>query len=295
MKYIPAKTLITKVKPSLFWFATDYNMNIYRGCSHGCIYCDSRSQCYRIENFDEVRAKEDAVAKISFELSRKRQKGLIASGAMSDPYNPQESKHNLTRNALKEIDRYGFGLALATKSPLVTRDIDIIKSICTRSSVIIKITITCAQDSLSKQIEPNVSPSSERFAALKQLSDNGIFCGVLLMPVLPFINDTEDNILSIVRQTAAAGAKFIYSYFGVTLRDNQRDYFYNKIADLFPYAKEKYITAFGESYSCQSPKTNQLTRAFKKECDKFGILYNMKDIIAAYKKPQEIKEQLELF
>ncbi|WP_424244577.1 DNA repair photolyase [Elusimicrobium posterum] len=294
MKYIDAKHIVTKVKPSPFWFDTDYNMNIYRGCCHGCIYCDSRSDCYHIDNFDEVRAKKDALAIIRKDLASKRTKGVVATGAMSDPYNPAEKELCLTRGALELLKEYGFGLALATKSPLVTRDIDIIKEINKTADVIIKITITCADDETSKKIEPFTVPSSQRFAALKELSDAGIFCGILLMPLLPFINDTKENIAGIVTAAAKNGAGFIYFAPGVTLRMNQRDYFYDKLDILFPGVKEKYIKMFGDSYSCNSPHSKMLYKFFEGECKKHGILYKMSDIIKAYKKTR-LPAQPELF
>lgn len=173
MEYIPAKTIISNYASNNEWFGTNFNMNIYKGCCHGCIYCDSRSDCYQINDFDTVKAKE---------------------------------------NALELIDAFGFGTAIATKSPLITRDIDILKDIKEHSPVLCKVTITTTDDKLCRIIEPNVAPASKRFEAIHQLSKAGLFAGVLLMPVLPYINDTEENILSIVRQTANSGGKFIYGY-----------------------------------------------------------------------------------
>jgi len=192
MEYIKAKKLISQYAYDNSWFDINYNMNIYKGCCHGCIYCDSRSECYQIEDFDRVRAKENAIESIGKELKGKRRKGVIGTGAMSDPYNPLEKKFQLTRGALEEVNKYNFGISIATKSPLITRDIDILKKISSHSPVLIKMTITTFDDDLCKRIEPNVPCSSERFKAIKQLSDNGIYTGILLMPILPFINDTEE-------------------------------------------------------------------------------------------------------
>ena len=200
-------------------------MNIYKGCCHGCIYCDSRSDCYGIEDFDRVRIKENSINLIEKDLKSKRKKGIVATGAMSDPYNPFEEKFLLTRKALELIDKYNYGAAIATKSDLIIRDIDVLKRIKEHSPVLCKITITTADDELSKKIEPNVCLSSERFKAIKKLSDEGIYTGILLMPILPFINDTEENIISIVRKAKENGAKFVYPAFGVTLRSNQRIHF----------------------------------------------------------------------
>jgi len=282
METIPAKSMLTRTKNN-FWFGTDYNMNIYRGCSHGCIYCDSRSECYSIEHFDQVKAKENALLILNDNLRRKALKGVVGTGAMSDPYNPSEEKHQLTRQALELIRTHGFGVAIATKSPLVTRDKDLLAAIQKRSPVIVKMTITTADDALSRIIEPGAVPSSQRFAAIRELSQSGIYCGILLMPVLPFINDTPENIKSIVRLAAESGARFIYPAFGVTLRDRQALYFYKKLDQHFPGIKEKYLRTFGNQYSCASPKAGSLWTAFTRDCDCHGILYRMPDIIASYK------------
>ena len=198
MDYISAKTIISQYAKVNPWFGINYNMNIYKGCCHGCIYCDSRSQCYGIDNFDKVRAKENATKLIRKELKSKRRTGIVGTGAMSDPYNPFEKELMLTRSALEQINAYNFGLAVATKSNLITRDIDILKKIKGHSPIIIKMTITTINDELSKKIEPNVCVSSERFNAIQKLTQNGIFTGILLMPILPFINDSEENIVGII-------------------------------------------------------------------------------------------------
>jgi len=282
MEFIPAKNIVTRTKGN-GWFGTDYNMNIYKGCCHGCIYCDSRSECYRIEDFDRVRAKENALEIIRDNLSRKVKKGVIGTGAMSDPYNPFEKELQLTQQALAIIKAYGFGVAIATKSPLITRDIDILKEIQKRSPIIVKMTITTADDDLGKIIEPHAAVSSERFRAIKELSDNGIYCGILLMPILPFINDTKENILEIVRLGKENGANFIYPAFGVTLRDKQRDYFYDQLDAHFPNIKKKYMLEFGNQYSCGSPKAKTLYASFTKECNRLSMLYRMSDIVSSYK------------
>lgn len=297
MKYIPAKTMISPYMRSNEWFGTNYNMNIYRGCSHGCIYCDSRSSCYRIDNFDEVRAKKNALQMIRDELRRKTKKGVIGTGAMSDPYNPFEKELKLTRNALELISAYEFGVAIATKSDLITRDIDILQDIKQHSPVLAKITITTFDDVLCQKIEPHVCRSSDRFNAVKQLAAAGIFTGVLLMPILPFINDNEENILNIVRHAHECGAKFIFSYgMGVTLRQNQREYFYDQLDKLFPNQlfKNDYIKTFGNKYECSSAHSKKLSYVFRAECKKRGILYKMQDIISAYQFGYREK-QLSLF
>ena len=258
MEFIEAKTILTKVKGSESWYGIDYNMNLYKGCSHGCIYCDSRSNCYQIKNFNIVRGKLNAISTLERELSRK-EKGVIGMGSMSDPYNPQEKKYEITRDAL---------------------------------NVIVKFTITTASDELSKKIEPHVCPSSKRFAAIKKLSDNGIFVGIMINPVLPFITDSAENIRSLVRLAHESGAKFIHTYMSMTLRDNQRDYYYSKIDKEI---KKRYIETYKESYLCYPLNAKMLYRIFMEECEKWGILYKMDDIIKAYKKEVLDNTQLSLF
>lgn len=293
MEFIPAKTMLSYAKGE-HWFGIDYNMNIYKGCCHGCIYCDSRSNCYGIESFDEVRAKKDALLILHNELRRKVKTGIIGTGAMSDPYNPFEKQYGLTRSALELINQYGFGVAIATKSSLITRDIDLLKAINKHSPVIAKITITAYKDDLCKIIEPKVASSSERFKAIKALAEAGIFTGVLMMPVLPFIADNEENIKSIVVEAAASGARFIYPAIGMTLRENQREWYFEKLDQYFPGTKEKYIQHYGNQYECKSIDFVKLRRLFVKECERYGLLYKMSDIIKASRKNHEV-EQLSLF
>lgn len=291
MEFIEAKTILTKVKGSESWYGIDYNMNLYKGCSHGCIYCDSRSNCYQIKNFNIVRGKLNVISTLERELSRK-EKGVIGMGSMSDPYNPQEKKYEITRDALKLIQKYNYGVSIDTKSDLVLRDIDCLKEISKKNNVIVKFTITTASDELSKKIEPHVCPSSKRFAAIKKLSDNGIFVGIMINPVLPFITDSAENIRSLVRLAHESGAKFIHTYMSMTLRDNQRDYYYSKIDKEI---KKRYIETYKESYLCYPLNAKMLYRIFMEECEKCGILYKMDDIIKAYKKEVLDNTQLSLF
>ncbi len=283
MNFVPAKTIISGYAQNNMWFGCNYNMNIYKGCCHGCIYCDSRSECYCVENFDEVRAKENALAIIERELKSKRKKGVVGTGAMSDPYNPLEKEYKLTRGALELINRYGFGVAIATKSDLVLRDIDVLKEISKHSPVLVKITITTADDALCRKIEPHAALSSQRFEAIRKLSEAGINPCVLLMPVLPFIEDNEENIRQIVGLAHENGARFIFPAFGVTLRQNQREWFFARLDELFPSVKTKYIESFGNAYECHSPKSKELWKLFQCECMKAGIIYKMEEIIRAYK------------
>ncbi len=294
MDFIEAKNILSAYSTNNPWFGVNYNMNIYKGCCHGCIYCDSRSDCYGVENFDKVRAKKNVLEILAKELKSKRKTGVVGTGAMSDPYNPFEKKYALTRGALELIHRYGFGAAIATKSDLVRRDIDLLKSIQEHSPVLIKITITTCDDDLCRIIEPNVALASKRFECIKELSDNGIFTGILMMPVLPFIEDNEENIKGIIQFAHKSGAKFIYPAFGVTLRQNQREWYYNRLDEYFPGFKEKYIQQYGNAYQCPSPKAKKLWYLLKGECERLGMLYKMKDIIFAYKQWYQYS-QLSLF
>jgi len=223
MEWIKAKTILSSYKMQPHWFGTEYNINLYRGCSHGCIYCDSRSSCYHVDDFDTVRPKDRALEILEKELGCRRRRGIIAMGAMSDPYNPLERKLKLTQGALTLIDRAGFGLGLATKSGLITRDISLFSRIAVHSPLLIKVTVTTMDESLASVIEPRVSSPSERIEALAALNAAGLFAGILLMPVLPFLADNAENILSVIDAGHRAGVPFIYAGFGVTLRENQRD------------------------------------------------------------------------
>lgn len=296
IEYIPAAAILAKVKDGSMWFGTDFNLNLYRGCCHGCIYCDSRSSCYRIDDFDRVRAKKDALQILEKELRSKRSAGVVSMGAMSDTYNPFEKQLRLTHGALALLQRYGFGVSIETKSALITRDADLLADIAKKSDVIAKITITTDDDSLTKKLEPNVSSSAERFDALQVLCGKGIFAGVLLSPLLPFINDTEENVRSIIRRAADRGARFVNMYMpGVTLRDNQREYYYEKLDQLFPGLSARYRAVFGEQYSCSSPDAKRLVYVMKNTCERYGLLYKMEDIISGYKKKSITPEQISLF
>lgn len=295
MEFIKAKTILSKEKYGNQWFGIDYKMNLYRGCSHGCIYCDSRSNCYHIDNFDIVRSKENVLEILEQELLKKKEKGVIGIGAMSDTYNPQEKSYEITRGALKLASKYGYGVSIDTKSDLILRDIDILKEINSKNNVIIKFTITTPNDELSKIIEPNVCASSKRFNAIKELNDNGIFAGIMMNPTLPFITDKEEDIKKLVKLAYENGAKFIHTYMGVTLRENQREYYFKKLDEHFAGLKQKYIKVYGDKYNCTIPDGKRLYKMFTSECDKYGILYNMSDIIKAYKKTLKTDEQITLF
>lgn len=291
MEFIPTKTILQRASHSEEWFGIDYNMNLYKGCCHKCIYCDSRSNCYKVEEFDRVRAKQNEIEILNQELKSKRKRGVIGIGAMSDTYNPFEKEYQITRKALKLISYYNFGISIETKSDLIVRDIDLFKDINSKADLILKFTITTADDSLSKIIEPGVCVSSKRLEAMKKLSNEGLFVGTLLTPIIPFITDSEENIKEVIRLSHDNGAKFVFSMGGVTLRENQREYFFEQLDKTFQGLKGKYIKTYGNNYFCY-PLNKNLENIFKEECKKYGLLYKMSDIIKAYKKENNKQEQL---
>lgn len=295
MELLPAKTIVTKNKDTS-WFGSDYNMNLYRGCSHGCIYCDSRSSCYRVEDFENVKAKENALLIVRDDLRRKVKKGVVGTGAMSDPYNPHEAEMELTMHSLELIGAFGFGVSMLTKSTDILRDILLYQVIAEQAPVNCMLTITTCDDALSRKLEPGVPPSSERFKAVKALADAGLFTGVVMTPVLPFLEDTKENILGMIELARESKARFIYPMFGVTLRDRQREYFYSRLDRIFPgeNLRQRYEKRYGDRYFCSSPRARSLYALFEKECVKAGILYKMPDIIHSYKKNYRY-EQLTLF
>ncbi|MDO4269573.1 MAG: radical SAM protein [Eubacteriales bacterium] len=284
METIPAKTIVTAMKSGAGWFGARYNMNIYRGCSHGCIYCDSRSECYRNDDFDRVYAKENALSIIRDDLRRKTRTGVVSTGAMSDPYNPCERTEQLTRHALELLAAYGFGAAIATKSDLICRDIDVLREIHENAPVLCKLTVTTVDDALAKKIEPNAPPPSARLDALARLADAGLPTCILLMPTLPWITDGTEAVLSLVRRAKEAHVQFIYPAFGLTLRDRQRAYFYEALDREFPNLREKYVSRFGTRYECASPRARALWSAFSAACDEAGIFCRMRDITRRYQR-----------
>ncbi len=272
IREIIAKTLLSYVKQPDPYFGLKYSLNLYRGCQHHCIYCDSRSECYQIEAFDQdVLVKVNAPELLANELTHKRIKGTIGTGSMNDPYMPLESEIQLTRRILKVISRFGFPVHIITKSDLIVRDVDILQEV-SKVYATISFTITTAEDSLGKKLEPGAPLVSKRLKAMKTLSDAGIQTGVTLMPVLPFIEDNPDNIKSILEKAAEAGAKYIIPAFSVTLRDRQRDYYYNQLDKIFPGLSLQYKTIFGNRYAYSTPGTNVLYDLFKTHCLKLGLM-----------------------
>ena len=287
MEYEQAKQLLTPTRPSMDeFFYSDWNMNLYRGCSHGCIYCDSRSLCYHLDRFDTIRPKANALALLERELRSKRRAGLVSMGAMSDPYTPLEKELCLTRGALELLLRYGFGAAYTTKSALCARDAALLADIGRRAPVRAELTVTCAEDDLCLRIEPHVSPTSERLAALRALSDAGVFAGVWVNPVLPFLTDSEDNLMGVLRKSAGAGAQFAVCFFGMTLRSGNREYYFAALERDFPGVRDKYLKTFGNAYECPAPNARRLYALFQAECARLGLLWRFRDINEAMIKNQ---------
>lgn len=255
-------------------------MNVYRGCTHGCIYCDSRSKCYRIEHeFEDIEVKENAAELLEQALRRKRDKCMIGTGSMCDPYMPIEEEVRLTRRCLEIVDRYGFGLAILTKSASILRDIDLLKSINSKAKCVVQITLTTYDEHLCGILEPNVSTTKQRFEVLKILRDNGIPTVVWLCPILPFINDTEENIRGILSYCIEAKVWGILCFgMGVTLREGDREYFYDKLDEHFPGMKEKYQREFGYSYQCFSDNNDRLMDILLQECKKHGIVCDTSEV-----------------
>lgn len=279
MEPLIAKHLLTPLKASMEeFFYADWNMNIYRGCPHGCIYCDSRSVCYQIDRFDTVRPKENAIALLESELRGKRSPGVITMGSMSDPYNPLERELLLTHQALELIRRHRFGAAFTTKSALCARDAALLADISRNAPVCARMTVTCAEDALCRKIEPRVSVTSERFAAIRTLAAHGVFTGVWLNPVLPFLTDSEENLRQIVRMTADNGGRFVVCFFGMTLRTGNREYYFDALERDFPGVRSQYLRRYGNAYELPVPEAERLFDCFRAECERQHLHWRFSDI-----------------
>lgn len=274
-------------------------MNIYRGCSHGCIYCDSRSSCYKMQHdFTDIEMKKNAPQMLEDALKRKRKKCMIGTGAMCDPYVHIEEEIMYTKRCLEVIDRYGFGLSILTKSNRILRDLELLKSINEKSKCVVQMTLTTANEDLCRILEPNVSTTKERFEALKIFRENSIPTVVWLSPLLPFINDTEDNFKTLLNYCIEAGVYGIMCFgIGVTMREGNREYFYKKLDEHFPGMKQKYIKTFGNSYECKSPNNNKLMNILYDECKKHKILVGTDKVFVYLKEYEDknINEQISLF
>lgn len=292
MKYreIEVKGILNSVKTDDEWFGLSYNMNLYRGCEHQCIYCDTRSACYQIENFnEEVLVKINALELLEDILPRKRKKGIIGFGSMNDPYIYAESHYGLTRKALEIAAKYRFPVHIITKSDLVLKDLDILEQI-NKVKARVSFTVTTAYDELAKVLEPGAPSPSRRLAAMQKVAEAGIETGVVMMPILPFIEDNPVNIRQVVLAAVDHKADYIIPAFGVTVRDGQREYFYQQLDEHFPGVREKYERAFGGRYLCPARNQDELAQLFNDLCGQYGI----KTKVSAYP-PRTKNQQLNLF
>jgi DNA repair photolyase len=296
VREIQAKTLLSSVTHPDSLFGIKYTMNLYRGCEHQCIYCDSRSECYQIENFADILVKVNAIELLGKELQSKRLRGTVGTGSMNDPYMPIERRYNLVGRALELIAEHRFGVHVITKGDLVLRDVALLQRIA-QVYAAVSFTVTTADDDLARKLEPGAASPSRRFAAMRALADAGIYTGVTLMPVLPFIEDNEDNLAAIVRQARAAGAQYILPGLGMTMRDRQRRYFYDRLDRLFPGLRAKYERAYGERYECAVPQTRRLEAFLHMLCQECGMPTRLTTFTPQprERKPGESPEQLSLF
>ena len=277
--------------------SSNNGMNIYRGCTHGCIYCDSRSKCYGFTHeFEDIEVKINAPQLLEKALKSKRKKCMIGTGAMCDPYLHIEENLKLTRKCLELIDQYEYGVAVQTKSTRVLRDMDLLKSINDKTKAVVQMTMTTYDKTLCKILEPNVSTTKERFEALLQFKEAGIPTVVWLTPILPFINDTEENIRGILGYCVEAGVKGIICFdMGVTLRDGNREYFYKALDKHFPGIKNKYIRTYGNAYDIPSPNNKKLLEILKETCVKNGMMYQIKECFQYLHEFPQKYEQMSLF
>ena len=286
MHYIETKSILSPKN----------GMNLYRGCQHGCIYCDSRSLCYHMNHrFEDVAVKKNGVELLELALKRKRRPCMIATGSMSDPYTPIEAELGLTRRALEVIERYGCGISILTKSDLILRDLDILRRINLRAKAVAQLTLTTMDDKLCRMIEPGVCPTSRRIEVLKAFQKAGIPTVVWLCPILPWLNDTEENIRGIVESCADAGVKGIIHFgMGLTLRDGSREHYYSHLDRQFPGLKERTVRTYGSAYELRSPHAQELEELFHRLCQRHGIWHD-NDRIFDWMSRLDEPEQLSLF
>ena len=289
IRAIQAKTILSQTKPDNY-FGVRYTMNLYRGCQHHCIYCDSRSECYQIADFDgEVLVKANAIDLLRQELPHKRVKGTIGTGSMNDPYMPLEKRFNLTGQALQVIAENRFPVCVITKSDLVLKDLDSLKQI-SREYAVVCFTLTTTDDDLAKKIEPGAPAPSRRLAAMRTLAANGILTGVTMMPILPFIEANPENIRAIVNRAADSGAHFILPWMGMSMRSGQREYFYNQLDAQFPGIRVRYEKRYGTAYTCPTPNATGLYELFDSLCSRLHLSVKMPKY-----QPAEIPRQMTLF
>ncbi len=287
MHYVEAKGILSPQN----------GMNLYRGCVHGCIYCDSRSSCYHMDHaFEDVAVKRNAIALLEDALKRRRKPCMIAAGSMTDPYIPLEEELGHVRQALELVLRYGFGITLITKSARVLRDLDLLAAINRRTKCVVQMTLTTYDEALCRKLEPHVSTTRERFQALLQLREAGIPTVVWLCPILPFINDTRENLEGVLDLCLQAGVCGVVCFgMGVTLREGSREYFYAQLDRHFPGMKERYIAAYGSRYLLESPNSRQLTALFHDICRRGGVVHDNDSVFQYLRTLEERTDQLSLF
>lgn len=271
-------------------------MNVYRGCTHGCIYCDARSACYQMKHeFEDIEVKENAPELLEAALKSKRKRCMIGTGAMCDPYLHAEKELNITRRCLELISKYEFGATVQTKSDLIMRDIDLLDEINRKTKAVVQMTLTTADEALCRIVEPNVCTTRRRFEVLCEMRERGIPTVVWFSPLLPFLNDTEENVLAIVDYARQAGCFGIISFgMGLTLREGDREYYYAALDRHFPGLKQRYIARYGNNYELPSPDNAKLMKLFRQECSRSGIECDT-DRIFAYLHEFPDNEQLTLF
>ena len=258
------------------------NMNLYRGCTHGCIYCDSRSKCYQLHHvFEDIEVKGNALELLEDALRRRRKPCMVSTGSMSDPYIPLEQELQYTRRSLELIERYGFGAAVLTKSTLVLRDLDLLERIHRKTKSVVQMTLTTLDETLCRIVEPHVSTTRERIEALRAFRDAGIPTVVWLCPILPYINDTEENIRGILDACVEMKVRGVICFgMGMTLREGNREYFFAQLDRHFPGLKARYVREFHNWYDFGSPNTEPLMRLFHETCERHGIMHDNDEIFA---------------
>lgn len=289
---INAKSIISRSKHPAAWFGVEYGMNIYRGCQHGCIYCDSRSECYHVDRFDEdIIVKINAVELLEQQLRKMRKRYTIGTGAMNDPYMPIEKTYQLTRKSLEIIDRFQMRAHIATKSNLILRDIDILERIAKRYASV-AMTITTMNNDLAKKIEPHAPSPKERIEAVGILNSVGIKTGLLVMPQLPYLMEDREHLEGIILAAKQCDAQFVYPAFGVTLRDRQREHYYAQLELFYPELVAKYKSRYGNNYMAECVNHKKMEEYFKQRCKEEGIYVGM----SSYYKElgNELNRQLKL-
>ncbi len=290
MHFVDAKGILTGRGGS-------FGMNIYRGCTHGCIYCDSRSRCYQFTHpFEDIEVKQNAPELLEKALKSKRKKCMIGTGSMSDPYMHCEEELQLTRRCLEIILKNGFGVAIQTKSDRILRDIDLLSEINQSAKCVVQMTLTTYDDDLCRVLEPNVCNTKRRIQVLEEMSKKGIPTIVWITPVLPFINDTKDNVTAILNECVRVGVRGIIDFgMGLTLREGVREYYYSALDKFFPGMKERYIKRYGNAYELPSPNAKELTEILQKICKDNGILSTPDECFRFMQELPEKYQQMSLF